>query len=445
MNIGKRKVAAGIGLVGVVAAAVVAHLVAGTDGLVVVTLAVVVGSTAAVGWLVANSERRLRHATNDVRRQLDRQREQLDGILSREQAEQLLRALQSGFVRFEGEWQQSREELLATLRNTLEKETSTLGREIAVMGQEVGVAGREVAAVGRETAASNQRVVALTDRIDRTADDLRSIADATLAARADIESEMLSDPAGRTRQQVNALFRRLIDEAVSEMDALTQLRERYPVPDAPPVLGGWAIGSGAILHVLETIEENDVDLVVECGPGASTVYVAELLRRRGSGRVIGLEHDPEFHSIVRRDIERRGLADVADIRLAPLVDVEVAGRTQPWYDPAAWSDIDGIGLLLVDGPPGDTCEMARLPALPLLGPCLRSDAVVVVDDAHRADEQAAIAAWRRTLGWVPTATPPGGFVALRRPSVDGDSDGESAPTGIADSPDAGHDAGSMIR
>lgn len=133
MNIGKRKMAAGGGLVVLVAAAVVAYLIGDTDGLLAVTLAVLAGSTAVLGWFVANTERRLRRLVNDLhtaetnlfRERFDRLDDQMNRALTNEQAEQLLRAIQSGFVRVEGEWQRSHDELVASLRDIAEGDRNT--------------------------------------------------------------------------------------------------------------------------------------------------------------------------------------------------------------------------------------------------------------------------------------------------------------------------------
>lgn len=420
MNIGKRKVAAAVGALGIVALGVAAYWLADTDGLVVLTLATVAVSTGLLGWFVANSERRLRRLSFDLnaahaqvlREEIERDRKQItrglaNAGVSGKQAEALMRSIRTGFARFELEWAQSREDLLNTFRQTLEREVGLVRSQVEVVGGQVEVASRDVSLVGHEMRAA-------FDRIDVTADQIASLASATQEAYADIQSTVKTEMARQTRQQVTALFRRLIDESVSEMDALLQLRERFPVPGKQPVLGGWAIGPGAILYVLEQIEANDLDLVVECGPGASTVYVAELFRHRGRGRVIGLEHDPAFHATVSEDIAARGLSEYADIRLAPLVEVEALDRTQLWYDPSQLEGITGIDLLLVDGPPQDTGEMARFPAVAILDPVLAEDAVVVVDDAFRSGEQAAIERWRNDLSWTPSVTPPGGFVALRR-------------------------------
>jgi hypothetical protein len=59
----------------------------------------------------------------------------------------------------------------------------------------------------------------------------------------------------------------------------------------------------------------------------------------------------------------------------------------------AFRDINEIDLLLVDGPPGSLGEMARYPALHALENQLAPNAVVILDDAGRPDEQGIVRRW----------------------------------------------------
>ncbi len=52
-------------------------------------------------------------------------------------------------------------------------------------------------------------------------------------------------------------------------------------------------------------------------------------------------------------------------------------------------------VLFIDGPPNTTGLLARYPALPMLMDRLSPGAVIVLDDAARMMEQAAIRRWRR--------------------------------------------------
>ena len=73
----------------------------------------------------------------------------------------------------------------------------------------------------------------------------------------------------------------------------------------------------------------------------------------------------------------------------------LAGGSQwfQWYEVDAFRDLNEIDLLLVDGPPGSLGETARYPALHVLESRLAPNAVVILDDADRPDEQGIVRRW----------------------------------------------------
>ncbi|WP_100445332.1 class I SAM-dependent methyltransferase [Glycomyces xiaoerkulensis] len=176
---------------------------------------------------------------------------------------------------------------------------------------------------------------------------------------------------------------------VEDMTALYRLID----PERPlPRMRGWAAGPELLRFLYEEITEQKRSRVFECGSGSTTVIVAYALRALGSGRVVALEHLPRFAEQTRRELDERGLSDWAEVVDAKLTDVELDSGTWRWYDPEAIRG-DGIDLLLVDGPPAGTGPEARYPALPLLADRLGERAIVVLDDAKRADEQLICEKW----------------------------------------------------
>ena len=133
-------------------------------------------------------------------------------------------------------------------------------------------------------------------------------------------------------------------------------------------------------------------VVVECGSGASTMWIGRAFRRVGEGRVIALENSADWVAIVTGLLQQEGLSSV-EIRHAPMEPIQVAGHQQPWYSGAVIADIEEIDLLLVDGPPGRTNKLARYPAVPALRDKLRPGATVMLDDCHRRDEKETLHKW----------------------------------------------------
>jgi predicted O-methyltransferase YrrM len=75
-------------------------------------------------------------------------------------------------------------------------------------------------------------------------------------------------------------------------------------------------------------------VVVECGSGASTVWIGSALRRVGEGRVIALENSADWVAIVTGLLQHQRLSNV-EIRHAPMEPIQVAGHEQPWYSASA--------------------------------------------------------------------------------------------------------------
>ncbi len=155
----------------------------------------------------------------------------------------------------------------------------------------------------------------------------------------------------------------------------------------------WSTGSmraAGLVVVCNAVVHGDRRTLVECGSGVSTVVLARLLRARGAGSLVALEHDGGWAALVADLLAREGLGDVARVVHAPLEG------DPTWYAAAAVDALpEGIDLLVVDGPPADRPGMgqARQPALERLGPKLAPGATVVLDDVGRPGEQEVLARW----------------------------------------------------
>lgn len=181
-------------------------------------------------------------------------------------------------------------------------------------------------------------------------------------------------------------------EQTREVEALLQLF-RDVAPRAPmPSSGQWALNPTDLLQLWSTVQRSRPGLVLELGSGTSSVWLGYAVERHG-GRLVSVEHDPAYAEQTRAQLRRHGLARHVEVRESPLQDITVDGDAYRWYDPAAFADLSGVDVLVVDGPPGATCRHARYPALPLLAPRLSSPAAVLLDDADRTQEQEILRGW----------------------------------------------------
>jgi predicted O-methyltransferase YrrM len=189
-----------------------------------------------------------------------------------------------------------------------------------------------------------------------------------------------------TKKEIRQTFRQL--------EALQNLNAVLPAHGVLPATRGWAASPDLLLVLVDLIMTERPSLVVECGSGASTLWLALAMRRFGiDGRIVALDHDPAFGGQTRDLLARHDVRDLAEVRDAPLESFSLDGQTYLWYASKAWEDLAGIDLLFVDGPPATTGHQARYPALPLLGGSLSPAATVVLDDLIVPDMQEVLRLW----------------------------------------------------
>jgi predicted O-methyltransferase YrrM len=199
---------------------------------------------------------------------------------------------------------------------------------------------------------------------------------------ADIEREIKKE----IKKEIKQTFRQL--EAMQNLGAV------LPANDVLPATRGWAASPDLLVVLVDLVKTGRPSLVVECGSGVSTLWLALAMRRfEIDGRIIALDHDPVFGGQTRDFLARHDLRDLAEVRDAPLESFSLEGETYSWYATGAWEDLTGIDLLFVDGPPATTGHQARYPALPLLSGSLSPAATVVLDDLVVPDMQKVLRRW----------------------------------------------------
>lgn len=214
--------------------------------------------------------------------------------------------------------------------------------------------------------------------------------------------KVLYDRIARLRGQVNDRVRKSqaeldvrADSRLQDIEAMFQLFNRLQPRAAMSSSGRWALEPSGLLRLVDMIEHRPIRTIVELGSGTSTVLLSYALEKRGTGgRIVSLDHDPHVASITRSTLDEHGFAGgPAEVRDAPMTPGVLDGHSTPWYDPRSFEDVEGIDLLVVDGPPKASGDLARYPALPMLLSRLSPGAVIVVDDAARPDETAMVERW----------------------------------------------------
>jgi predicted O-methyltransferase YrrM len=178
-----------------------------------------------------------------------------------------------------------------------------------------------------------------------------------------------------------------------QFEATQMLRTLLRPQGVLPYSRHWAASPDLLLSFVQAIQGKPGATVVECGSGLSTVWMGLALRAMGTGRGVALEHEQEFRDKTLDAVERHGLEDWVEVRLAPLVPVTIGKDTFSWYTTDALADVRSIDVLLVDGPPALTGPLARYPAVPVLMDRLVDGARILLDDTIRPEERAASDRW----------------------------------------------------
>lgn len=197
-----------------------------------------------------------------------------------------------------------------------------------------------------------------------------------------------------TMLRVEGDIRKEIKQTFRQLEALQNLSAMLPASDVLPATRGWAASPDLLVVLVDLVMTERPALVVECGSGASTLWLALAMRRFGiDGRIIALDHDPVFGGKTRDLLARHDVRDLAEVRDAPLESFSLDGETYSWYARRTWEDLTEIDLLFVDGPPAATGHQARYPALPLLSGSLSPAAIIVLDDLVVPDMQKVLRLW----------------------------------------------------
>jgi len=179
-----------------------------------------------------------------------------------------------------------------------------------------------------------------------------------------------------------------LERTYEQIEALIWLTAQFRFRAPLPPMRKWAI-SPDFANLLAGIIRR------QRPGGVSTLVAGYALEQLGGGRIVSIDHAAPFSEAARRQVLDHGLT--VDIRFitAPLTPIALNHETWRWYDLAGLTLDAPIDLLLVDGPPqqDNPQPLARYPALPILFDRLRPDALIVLDDADRADERAIVARW----------------------------------------------------
>lgn len=182
----------------------------------------------------------------------------------------------------------------------------------------------------------------------------------------------------------------------TQLQAYLDLDKRIKLDRSLPRLRGWAASPDFLLAIATHALDEKPVTCLECSSGVSTLVLARCMQLNGQGHIYSLEHEPYYAQRSRTMLRQHGLETWATVIDAPLVVIESLPGHR-WYSLQNLPEIAPVDLVVIDGPPHDTCSMARYPALGMLRHKLAQRFAVYLDDADRPDEQTAVNRWLAEL------------------------------------------------
>lgn len=188
----------------------------------------------------------------------------------------------------------------------------------------------------------------------------------------------------------------------NQQTALFELKSMFSCGNFIPMTG-WSMSPRAIVHCLNIIVLTDRKNILELGGGATTLYIAQLLKITNSnGKLTCIESDPEWFEKLKIQLETYGLTDYVNLILAPLTKVpsRFKFRNQDlWYDTTILEDktkdFTAIDFVIVDGPYGGASSFSRYSAYPFFKAKSTSDIFWLLDDTGRNDEDFIVKEWQK--------------------------------------------------
>lgn len=171
---------------------------------------------------------------------------------------------------------------------------------------------------------------------------------------------------------------------------------------------GWPISADFGALLIRLLQKKHYDLVIEFGSGTSTVLMAKAIKQiyakqKNKPFIISFDHLEQYANQTKEMLVTANVENLAQVSLAPLAPYNgLADQDSIYYDSTLIFDIlhsyqtskELSILVVVDGSPESTCNLARYPALPILMSIFnRAKLDILMDDANRAGEQQIVTLW----------------------------------------------------
>lgn len=201
---------------------------------------------------------------------------------------------------------------------------------------------------------------------------------------------------------IKKVFRRKYRNELRDLNALIELNALLDI------YVPWSKSGISPRHlkiILNDIAVNNRSVIVECGSGISTLYIASLLKQNSikNGKIYSIDHNKEWIDVLRHYLNVLDIRNFVELIHAPLKLFDHNFKAVSWYDSNILKDkTDEISIdqLIVDGPPAykNDIQYSRFPAVPFFEDKFSKNYSVFLDDTDRKAEKQILKTWSEILG-----------------------------------------------
>ncbi len=178
-----------------------------------------------------------------------------------------------------------------------------------------------------------------------------------------------------------------------QLESLLFIYNSLPNLKFLPATRGWAGSPDFLAKIVELILKEKPLFVLEAGSGVSSVIIGLALKLNNYGESISLEHDISYANITSENMSINELEIKSMVKHSPLIEYNNLEQKWKWYDINELKFSNKIDMLIVDGPPRITQELARYPAIPILHEYFSDRFTILLDDSKRDDEVIITQKW----------------------------------------------------
>jgi hypothetical protein len=178
-----------------------------------------------------------------------------------------------------------------------------------------------------------------------------------------------------------------------QLESLLFIYNSLPNLKFLPATRGWAGSPDFLAKIVELILKDKPLFVLEAGSGVSSVIIGLALKLNNYGESISLEHDITYANITSENMGINELEIKSVVKHSPLIEYNNLKQKWKWYDINELKFSNKIDMLIIDGPPRITQELARYPAIPILHEYFSDRFTILLDDSKRDDESIIIQKW----------------------------------------------------